>query len=109
MARVSHYETSRNAVEAAFPALNKNDLYSFMPTTFLNEKPFRGQDLTGKKFGRLTVTLFLEDMESAYSNGLTLERKDSSRGYEPGNVVWATWQQQQQTKSGIYKAKGLTT
>ena len=26
--------------------------------------------------------------------GLTLERKDNSRGYEPGNCVWATYKEQ---------------
>lgn len=26
--------------------------------------------------------------------GLTLERKENSKGYEPGNVVFATWTEQ---------------
>lgn len=33
---------------------------------------------------------FLEDMESSFAPGLTLERKDNSKGYDKENVVWAT-------------------
>ena len=33
---------------------------------------------------------FLEDMGRAPQPHLTLERVDNSKGYEPGNVVWAT-------------------
>jgi hypothetical protein len=38
--------------------------------------------------------LFLADMGPRPSSKHTLERLDNNRGYEPGNVVWATYAQQ---------------
>jgi len=58
MARLLENDTSRCAVVAATPALNTNERNSFMHTPTVAEKPFRGQDLTGKRFGILTVTRF---------------------------------------------------
>lgn len=37
---------------------------------------------------------FLEDMESTFTEGLTLDRIDSGRGYSKGNCHWATKKQQ---------------
>jgi len=37
----------------------------------------------------MTFENFFEDM-SPRPNGATLERKDNERGYEPGNVIWAS-------------------
>lgn len=37
---------------------------------------------------------FWEDMGSSYRSGLTLERVDNSKGYQPGNCIWATYSQQ---------------
>lgn len=42
---------------------------------------------------------FLEDMGSGWKPGLTLHRIDNNKGYEPGNVEWATWKKQN-TNSG---------
>lgn len=44
---------------------------------------------------------FLEDMEPSYVEGLTLHRKDSSKGYEPGNVVWADWNTQNNESANV--------
>lgn len=41
----------------------------------------------------------MEDMESTYFEGATLERKDRNGHYEPGNVVWATPMQQARNRS----------
>jgi hypothetical protein len=41
---------------------------------------------------------FFEDMGSKPSNEHTLERIDNDRGYEPGNVKWATRTEQQRNR-----------
>jgi hypothetical protein len=38
--------------------------------------------------------LFLEDMESSFKEGLTLDRKDNNLGYFPDNCRWATTKEQ---------------
>jgi hypothetical protein len=42
----------------------------------------------------LTFSAFLEDMGPRPSAAHSMERMDNGRGYEPGNVVWATRKQQ---------------
>jgi hypothetical protein len=42
---------------------------------------------------------FLKDMGPTWSHGLTLERKDSSKGYTPKNCIWATPAQQNRNTS----------
>ena len=37
---------------------------------------------------------FYADMQPTYEEGLTLDRKDSSQGYNPENCKWATWTEQ---------------
>lgn len=37
---------------------------------------------------------FIDDVGDSYVHGLTLHRKISSIGYEPGNVIWADWKTQ---------------
>jgi hypothetical protein len=39
---------------------------------------------------------FWEDMSGTWEPGLTLHRKDSSKGYEPNNCCWVTWDVQWQ-------------
>lgn len=40
---------------------------------------------------------FLSDMGAA-PPGLTIERKDNDKGYEPGNCVWATYSEQNKNR-----------
>lgn len=37
---------------------------------------------------------FIEDMGERPRPGLTIERTDNAKGYEPGNCVWAPWSAQ---------------
>ena len=43
---------------------------------------------------RTSFAAFWGDMGPTYQSGLTLEREDNSKGYEPGNCVWATYRRQ---------------
>lgn len=56
--------------------------------------------------------LFLHDVEQSWSAGLTLDRIDPNGNYEPGNIRWATAQQQAQNKAGArtisHDGKSLT-
>lgn len=45
--------------------------------------------------------LFLEDMESGWTKGLTIERKDVNGNYEPSNCCWITQSQQAQNTRRI--------
>jgi hypothetical protein len=55
---------------------------------------------------------FFADMGHSYSPGLTLERKDNCRNYDPSNVVWATRAvQNNNTRRNVfysYRGKNLT-
>lgn len=43
--------------------------------------------------------LFLEDLEHKWKPGLTIERIDGNNGYIPGNVRFATWDEQRRNRS----------
>lgn len=46
---------------------------------------------------------FVEDMYPTYKEGLTLDRVDNMRGYEPSNCRWATTEQQHSNKENNVK------
>ena len=47
----------------------------------------------------LSFDRFWKDMGPTWKPGLTIERKNGDKGYQPGNVKWATWKEQQNNTS----------
>lgn len=58
---------------------------------------YGGRGITVCKRWRKSFVAFLMDMGES-PNGLTLERKDNSKGYSPSNCVWATYSQQNKNR-----------
>lgn len=50
----------------------------------------------------LEIDNFIEDMYPTYTEGLTIERRDSTKDYSPDNCYWATMLTQSQNR-GMYK------
>lgn len=76
-----------------------------------------------KNYGKLGITVckeWLEDyksfeqwaLRSGYADGLTIDRIDNTKGYEPNNCRWATMKEQQNHRSNnrmiTYKGKTQT-
>ncbi len=58
----------------------------------------------------LTFEGFWEDMQDGYSNNLSIERKDNSKGYCKDNCKWATMLEQQNNKTNnvTFTYNGIT-
>lgn len=59
---------------------------------------YGGRGVTVCPEWRDSFEAFARDMAPGFSPGLTLERIDNSRGYEPGNVRWATYIEQNRNR-----------
>jgi hypothetical protein len=59
---------------------------------------------------RSSFSAFLEDVGPIPTRGYTIERIDNDRGYEPGNVRWATRSEQarNRTSSHMLTVDGVT-
>lgn len=55
---------------------------------------------------------FHSDMFDTYEDGLTLDRIDNSKGYEPSNCRWSTYKEQNRNRTNnhfiTYKGKEMT-
>jgi hypothetical protein len=66
-----------------------------------NNKSYRhygGRGITFCSEWKSDFTAFLREVGPRPSPDHTLDRIDNSRGYEPGNIQWATWSTQQRNK-----------
>ena len=64
---------------------------------------YGGRGIAVCKRWRDSFSAFLMDVGKRPQQGLTLDRVDNSKGYEPGNVRWATATQQSQNRRNIIK------
>ena len=49
------------------------------------------------------VSLFFEDMNSTFKDGLSIDRIDNNKGYSLDNCRWVTWNTQQRNKRVLQK------
>lgn len=56
----------------------------------------------------MNVENFIHDMEPSFKPGLTLDRKDNSKGYSPDNCRWATLKEQSFNRRSTVAYKGET-
>lgn len=79
----------------------------------INSVPYRtygAQGVTVCEAWRKSFAAFLADMGDCPSSGMTVDRVDNARGYEPGNCRWATRSEQgrNRTNNTLLTLNGVT-
>jgi hypothetical protein len=70
---------------------------------------YGGRGLTVCQEWQDSFANFLRDMGPQPARGMSIERKNNDKGYEPGNCVWATPKEQAQNRRNPkYKIKWIT-
>ena len=75
-------------------------------------KDYGGRGITITDRWHDSYTAFRDDVLAeigGHPPGLTLDRKDNDRGYEPGNVRWATRSEQQKNRRGWARNEPMLT
>lgn len=65
-------------------------------------KHYGGRGITVSERWRSSFVAFFDDV-GVCPDGMTMDRIDNNRGYEPGNVRWASWKTQQRNRRGVIR------
>lgn len=104
MPKLKHVEGLRGSAPTHGHTLEKRRSPEFYAWDNMMQRCFNKKNPSYKNYGGRGITVapalqdffrFLEEVGPRPSPGLTLERKNNERGYEPGNLHWATRKKQQ--------------
>lgn len=93
-----HSQAARGAASGAYRS------WQAMHQRAANHPDYRDRQVCDRWSGEQGFANFYSDMGDR-PQGLTIERVDNDRGYEPNNCVWATYSQQNLNKSNNRRSK----